>query len=107
MGAREVTDAPLMAVAIGSLPLLVLELGSGDLPHQDQVFLFVVNLLVLVAFTVDYVVELRLATDRSTYVRREWTSLLIVVAQALAVLPALSAAGFACCAPGEHRTRSR
>jgi voltage-gated potassium channel len=46
-----------------------------------------------VAFAADYVVELALATDRRQYARREWTSLLIVVSQALAVLPGFGAVG--------------
>lgn len=46
------------------------------------------------AFAVDYIVELRLARPRSRYVRAEWTSLLIVVAQALALLPSLAGFGF-------------
>lgn len=90
---RERTDAPLMVIAIGSLPLLVLELASTDLPHQDQAFLTVMNYLVLVAFAVDYFVELRLATDRRQYVRHEWASLVIVISQGVAVLPVLTPFG--------------
>src|SRR4029079_12855400 len=45
------------------------------------------------AFAVDYVVELVLARSRALYARREWTSLVIVVSQALAVIPALSSFG--------------
>ncbi len=40
--------------------------------------LYLVNVAVLVAFAVDYFVELRLATDRRLYARKEWTSLVIV-----------------------------
>jgi voltage-gated potassium channel len=90
---RRATDVPLMVLAIGSLPILLLELKIDDLPRHDQVFVNVVNVLVLVAFAVDYVVELVLAGDRRRYVRSEYLSLLIVVSQALALVPALSAFG--------------
>ena len=90
---RAVTDGPLLVLAIGSLPLLVLETARERLAHGDQLFLDVVNVVVLVAFGVDYIVELALATRRRQFVRREWTSALIVIAQAVALLPGLSSAG--------------
>jgi voltage-gated potassium channel len=90
---RRLTDVPLLIVAIGSLPLLLLELQRSQLSYADRLFLDVTNVLVLVAFVVDYVVELTLCSDRAAYVRHEWTSLLIVVTQALAVIPALAGLG--------------
>lgn len=90
---RRRTDGPLTVLAIGSLPLLLLELERGELPDADRLFLDVVNAVVLVAFAVDYLVELRLAADRRRFVRAEWTSLVIVLAQALALLPSLAGAG--------------
>ncbi len=90
---RRVTDVPLLILAVGSLPLLLLEFARNDLPRADRVFLDVVNVVVLVAFAVDYVVELALAERKGKYVRREWTSLLIVVAQALALVPSLASFG--------------
>lgn len=90
---REVTDGPLLVLAIGSLPLLLLEIVRGDLRAGDRLFLDLVNIGVLVAFTVDYIVELGLASNRREFARREWTSLLIVVSQAAALAPALSGAG--------------
>jgi voltage-gated potassium channel len=90
---RERTDAPLLVLAIGSLPLLVLELTQSDLPRQDDLFLYLMNVVVLIAFAVDYFVELRLATDRRLYVRKEWTSLVIVISQGVAVLPVLTPLG--------------
>lgn len=90
---RHYTDVPLLILAVGSLPLLLLELVRTDLPRGDRVFLDVVNVVVLVAFAVDYVVELCLARPRVRYVRSEWTSLLIVVAQALALAPGLTGFG--------------
>jgi voltage-gated potassium channel len=89
---RRRTDGPLLVVAIGSLPLLLLELIRYRLPYNDRVFLDVVNVLVLVAFALDYIVELVFATRRWSYVRHEWTSLVIVLAQGIAVLPALVSA---------------
>jgi len=90
---RRRTDAPLLVLAIGSLPLLLLELDRNDLTAADRLFLDGMNLLVLVAFAVDYLVELYLVRRRARFVRAEWTSLLIVVAQALALLPGTSGFG--------------
>lgn len=90
---RRATDALLLVLAIGSLPLLLLELERGSLARSDQVLIDVVNVVVLVAFALDYVVELALARRRGRYVRSEWTSLLIVVSQALAVVPSLAGFG--------------
>lgn len=42
-------------------------------------FIETVNPVFFTAFAIDYVIELILTGDRGTYVRREWTSLLIVV----------------------------
>ena len=90
---RHFSDVPLLILALGSLPLLLLELVRTDLTRSDRVFLDVVNVVVLVAFLVDYVVELCVARARGRYVRAEWTSLLIVVAQALALAPGLTGFG--------------
>src|SRR3712207_5377770 len=76
---RSRTDTPLVILAIGSLPLLLLELKRGDLTFADRLLLDVVNIVVLVAFSLDYVVELALTRDRRQYVRREWTSALVVI----------------------------
>ena len=53
----------------------------------------VVNVLVLVAFAVDYAVELILASQRGIYVRKEWTSAAIVISQAISLLPGLAGFG--------------
>ncbi len=90
---RHYTDVPLLILAVGSLPLLLLELVRTDLTRGDRLFLDVVNVVVLVAFAVDYVVELCLARPRGRYVRAQWTSLLIVVAQAIALAPGLTGFG--------------
>lgn len=90
---RKATDAPFLILAVGSLPLLLLELVRSELPAGDRAFLDFVNIVVLVAFAVDYLVELRLARGKRQFVRAEWTSLLIVLAQALALVPALTGFG--------------
>ena len=90
---RATTDLPLVVLVLGSVPLLLLETARSELTRSDRVFLDVVNLVVLVAFAVDYVVELALAGDRGRFVRREWTSLLIVLAQAIALVPSLTGFG--------------
>jgi voltage-gated potassium channel len=90
---RRATDGLLLVLAIGSLPLLLLELKRDDLTRGDVVFLDVVNVAVLVAFAIDYVVELCLASARRSFVQHEWTSLVIVLSQAAALLPALAGFG--------------
>jgi len=90
---RRCTDVPLLMIAIGSLPLLLLELERHRMTHSDRIFLDIVNLVVLVAFAVDYAAELLLARPRMAFVRGEWTSLLIVVAQVLALVPGLAGVG--------------
>lgn len=90
---RELTDFPLMVLALASLPMLLLEADRDSLQHSDQLVVDVVNLIVLIAFVVDYVVELSLASRRRAFVRHEWSSLLIVVTQAVALLPGLGAFG--------------
>lgn len=90
---RRRTDAPLLVLAIGSLPLLLLEIERSELTWGDRAFLDTINVLVLVAFAVDYLVEVACVSDRALYVRREWTSAVIVLAQVAALLPALSVLG--------------
>jgi len=90
---RHYTDVPLFMIAIGSLTLLFLELERQQMTHGDRIFLDIVNLVVLVAFAIDYGAELLLARPRRAFVRGEWTSLLIVIAQVLALLPGLAGIG--------------
>lgn len=90
---RKATDAPLLVIAVGSLPLLLLELARSDLAHVDQLLLDVTNITVLIAFAIDYTVEVGLARNRKAFVRSEWTSLLIVISQAVALVPALAGVG--------------
>lgn len=91
---RKWTDIPLLIIAIGSLPLLLLEIISHRLTSGDKIFLLIVNLTVFLAYAVDYVVEFLVTPEKGRYVRSEWSSLLIVVAQLFAILPAMSFLGF-------------
>jgi len=91
---RKWTDIPLLVIAIGSLPLLLLEIISHRLTSADKTFLLIVNLTVFLAYAVDYVVEFLVTPEKGRYVRSEWSSLLIVIAQLFAVLPAMSFLGF-------------
>ncbi len=90
---RRWTDIPLLIVAVGSLPFLLLEIEREQLLPSDQVLLNVINVIVLVCFAVDYVVGLALTNNRQRYVRQEWVSLLIVLAQALVFVPSLAGFG--------------
>jgi voltage-gated potassium channel len=90
---RSRTDVLLLVLAVGSLPILLVELRREQLTDADRMFLDAVNVLVLVAFAVDYVVGLILARDRRAYVRHEWLSLIVVIGQAVALLPGLAAVG--------------
>lgn len=90
---RARTDGLMLVLAIGTLPFLLLEIERNELPSSDRWLIDAVNVVVLVAFAIDYVVELVLASDRRAYARHEWTSLLIVVTQAGAILPYLGPLG--------------
>jgi hypothetical protein len=90
---RRVTDGPLIALAVGSLPVLLLELGRDRLPRWDRLFIDSINVIVLIAFAVDYLVELAVAGNRRRYVRSELLSLLVVAAQLVALAPSLAAFG--------------
>lgn len=90
---RRTTDVPLIAIALGSLPILFLELASDRLSRMDRILISSINVLVFVSFAVDYLVELFLAGSRRTYLRKEWTSLLIALSQGVALLHALEVFG--------------
>ena len=86
-------DGLLVAVALGSLPFLLLELVRSDLPQRDKVLIDVVNVAVLALFAFDYLGGLRSSEDKLMYLKSEWLMLLLVVSQALALLPALAGIG--------------
>ena len=87
------TDGLLVVIAVGSLPLLLLEIISDRLPDGDRNFIFIVNLVVFIAFAIDYIVKLVLSDSKPTYIRTQWLSFLIVISQLLALLPALGVLG--------------
>ena len=84
---------PLLWIAIGSLPLLLLEVVNDRLSKADQNFLTAINVLVFIAFAIDYVVELAVTYNRAAYARTQWASLVIVISQFLALLPTLGFLG--------------
>ena len=92
---RRRTDGVMLAVGVGSVPILALELIRDDLTSSDRLFLWVVNITVAVVFTVDYLVELYLSTSRSTFVREEKIGLAIVLSTLVALVPAASLVGSA------------
>jgi len=67
----------MLAVGVGSVPILALELIRDDLTHGDRVFLWVVNITVAVVFTIDYLVELYLSSNKKAFVREEKIGLAI------------------------------
>ena len=75
------TDRLLVVIAVGSLPLLLLETISDRLPDGDRNFIFIVNLVVFIAFAIDYIVKLILTNRKPTYIRTQWVSLFIVISQ--------------------------
>ena len=62
------TDGLLVVIAVGSLPLLLLETISDRLPDGDRNFIFIVNLVVFIAFAIDYIVKLLLADSKPTLI---------------------------------------
>lgn len=90
---RRWTDVPLIVLALGSLPILLLEFVNRRLSQTDRTFISAVNIIVFVAFIVDYVVELVLAGNRRAHIRKEWTSLLIAASQGVALLHSLEVFG--------------
>ncbi|MBI4885448.1 MAG: potassium channel family protein [Actinobacteria bacterium] len=82
-----------MALAVGSLPVLLVEVVRDSLPRSDRLFIDLVNLVVLVAFAADYIVEITYASNRRLYARSEYLSLLVVAAQGVAMVPSLAAFG--------------
>lgn len=83
----------LLILAIGTLPFLLLEVKREELTGVDRAVVDAINIVVLVAFAADYIVELSLASDKRAFTRHEWTSLAIVLAQGFALLPYLGPLG--------------
>ena len=85
----------MLAVGVGSVPILALELIRDDLTHGDRVFLWVVNITVAVVFTIDYLVELYLSSNKKAFVREEKIGLAIVLSTLIALVPSVSLLGSA------------
>lgn len=87
---RERTGGLLFVLAVGSVPVLLLDFVIDELPTGDRRFILAVNVLVLAAFLIDYVVGLALARSKAQYVRNEKLSALIVVASIVALVPTIA-----------------
>jgi voltage-gated potassium channel len=92
---RRRTDGPLLIIAIGSVPLLLVEVERHLLTERDRVILTVVNVVVFVSFAVDYIVEFALTSDKRVYVRGEWINALVVLTAGLALVPQFASVGAA------------
>lgn len=90
---RRRTRLGLLALAIGTVPILLLEFVAHRLPFQDRVFVTAINWSVLVVFLIDYLVGLSLSSSKIGYVRGEKLGALIVVASGLALIPAVAFLG--------------
>ncbi|MDQ3311948.1 MAG: potassium channel family protein [Actinomycetota bacterium] len=71
----------------------MLEIARGDLTTADRRILDIANVIVFLAFAIDYAVELSLSSDRRAFVRAEWLNGIIVLASAIAVVPVLAPIG--------------
>ena len=87
---RAKTGGPLFVLAIGSVPILLLDFVLGDLPTGDRYFVLTVNVLVLAAFLIDYLVGLYLATSKRAFIANEKLSALIVIASMVALVPTVA-----------------
>lgn len=84
------TGGLLFILAIGSVPILLLDFVIADLPQADRFFVLTVNLIVLVAFLVDYLVGLVLAPSKTAFIKSEKLSAVIVLASAVALVPTIA-----------------
>lgn len=90
---KAVTAGPLIVLAIGTLPVLILEVKRDQLIASDRVILDITAIAVLAAFSIEYGVGLGLTSDRRLFVRHEWVTLLIIIASAVALIPGLGLFG--------------
>jgi len=75
---RQDTDLPLMVLSLCVIPLIAVEI-LGDLKPRAESGLQITYAMIWVAFLLDYVIRLALASSVREYVRREWVALLIVL----------------------------
>ncbi len=87
------TDGPLLALALVFLVVLLLPLYQPDLSQAARSALRVANVVLWMAFGVDYIVRLALAPDRRDYVRGHVPDLLLLVVPFLRPLRLLRVAG--------------
>jgi voltage-gated potassium channel len=72
------TELPMMVLAVSVIPLLLVE-WFADLNAKADQSLYVTYWVIWVAFLLDYLVRLLLASSRRAYVRKVWFELLVVV----------------------------
>ena len=87
------TNLPLLALALVFLAAFLIPLYRPDLPEGIRVSLRVTNVLVWVAFAVDYAVRLRLSSDRRLFVSRHVPDLLTLAVPVLRPLRLLRVFG--------------
>jgi voltage-gated potassium channel len=87
---RAKTGGVLFVLAVGSVPILLLDFVLNELPSADRYFVLTVDMVVLVAFLVDYVVGLTLASSRREFIANEKLSAVIVLASAVALVPTVA-----------------
>lgn len=84
------TSGLLFILAVGSVPILLLDAVIEDLPLADKIFVLSVNLIVLVAFLIDYLVGFVLSPSKRAFVANEKLSAVIVLASAVALVPTIA-----------------
>lgn len=103
---RRRTDIPLLCLALIFLLVFLLPLYRPSLSPGVRDALLAANIAIWVAFLVDYVVRLRLASDRPAFVRSHVPDLLMIVVpvlRPLRVLRVIGALGTAARRSGERR----
>jgi voltage-gated potassium channel len=90
---RRATDGPLLLLAAAFLVVLLIPLYIADLTRPERSVLRTANVLLYVAFGVDYLVRLRVADDRRAYVRGHIPDLLLLVVPFLRPLRLLRVIG--------------
>jgi voltage-gated potassium channel len=87
------TELPLIVLALLFLVVFVVPLYAPDLPPSVQSLFSAVNVLIWVAFAVDYVMRLKLAPDPWQFVRRHIPDVLVLALPLLRPLRLLRLVG--------------
>jgi voltage-gated potassium channel len=90
---QERSSPVIVLLAVFSVPIILLEFASGDLPRSDLTFIIVANLVILGGFSVDYFVGLAKSVNRMAYVRGEWLMGVLVVVSVVTLVPGLASIG--------------